>query len=196
MSVTTVMLCGVGGQGTILAADLLAKVAAASGLQVKLSEVHGMSQRGGSVDTVVKFGEEVFSPVTDPGMVDHLVGFELIEAARRIQFVKPEGRLLVNPKAIQPLPVLTGEVGAVHGLEEILTDEGAIFIDADELACEAGSPKSANVVLMGALSEGLPFSEELWRHVISARVPPKTVEANLLAFSLGRQACRGGECSS
>jgi indolepyruvate ferredoxin oxidoreductase beta subunit len=188
------MLCGVGGQGTILAADLLAKAATASGLQVKLSEVHGMAQRGGSVDTVVKFGEEVFSPVTDPGMVDHLVAFELIEAARRIHYVKPEGRLLVNPRAIQPLPVLTGELPVPHGLQAVLADEGAIFIDADELACEAGSPKSANVVLMGALSTGLPFAEETWRDVIVGRVPPKTVEANLRAFELGRLACMRGAC--
>ena len=193
--VTTVMLCGVGGQGTILAADLLAKVAAEAGLDVKLSEVHGMSQRGGSVDTIVKFGSEVFSPVTDPGMVDHLVAFEVLEAMRNIHYVRPEGRLLVNPAPIRPLPVLTGELPVPHGLRAILDDEGAIFIDADELACEAGSPKSANVVLMGALSAGLPFSEESWRDVISNRVPPKTVEANLRAFSLGRQACERGECA-
>jgi indolepyruvate ferredoxin oxidoreductase beta subunit len=196
MSVTTVMLCGVGGQGTILAADLLAKVAAASDLEVKLSEVHGMAQRGGSVDTVVKFGEQVFSPVTDPGMVDHLVAFEFIEAMRRVPYVKPEGRLLVNPTAIQPLPVLIGDAPAPRGIAEILADEGAIFIDADELACEAGSPKSANVVLMGALSVGLPFAEELWCEVITRRVPPKTVEANIAAFALGRQACRRGECGA
>ncbi|MDR3685571.1 MAG: indolepyruvate oxidoreductase subunit beta [Coriobacteriia bacterium] len=195
MSTTTVMLCGVGGQGTILAADLLAKVAAAAGLEVKLSEVHGMSQRGGSVDTVVKFGEEVFSPVTDPGMVDHLVAFEIIEAMRRVQYVRPGGRLLVNPTAIQPLPVLTADLPVPRGLRAILDDEGAIFIDADELACEAGSPKSANVVLMGALSVRLPFEEALWRDVITHRVPPKTVEANLLAFALGRQACERGECA-
>jgi len=194
-SVTTVMLCGVGGQGTILAADLLAKVAAASGLDVKLSEVHGMAQRGGSVDTVVRFGEKVHSPVTDPGMVDHLVGFEIIEAMRRVHFVRPEGRLLVNPTAIQPLPVLTGDLPVTHGLQAILADEGAIFIDADELACEAGSPKSANVVLMGALSEGLDFEPALWNHIISSRVPPKTVEANLRAFELGREACQRGECN-
>ena len=109
------MLCGVGGQGTILAADLLAKVAAASGLDVKLSEVHGMSQRGGSVDTVVRFGEEVLSPVTDPGMVDHLVGFEMIEAMRRVHYVRPDGRLLVNPRSISPLPVLIGETAAAAG---------------------------------------------------------------------------------
>jgi indolepyruvate ferredoxin oxidoreductase beta subunit len=196
MSVTTVMLCGVGGQGTILAADVLAKVAASHGLNVKLSEVHGMSQRGGSVDTVVKFGEEVFSPVTDPGDVDHLVGFEIIEAVRRICYVKPGGRLLVNPTPIQPLPVLTGEVPVAHGLRAILEAQGAVFVDADELACEAGSPKSANVVLMGALSAGLPFPVERWHEVISVRVPPKTVEANLLAFSLGRRWCKRKECTS
>jgi len=194
VSATTVMLCGVGGQGTILAADLLAKVAAASGMEVKLSEVHGMAQRGGSVDTVVKFGEEVFSPVTDPGMVDHLVGFEIIEAMRRIHYVRPEGRLLVNPRAIQPLPVLTGDIGVPHGLQAILEDEGAIFIEADVLACQAGSPKSANVVLMGALSTGLSFSEEAWREVIAGRVPPKTVDANITAFELGRRACERGAC--
>jgi indolepyruvate ferredoxin oxidoreductase beta subunit len=194
MGVATVMLTGVGGQGTILAADLLAKVAAASGMDVKLSEVHGMAQRGGSVDTAVRFGEHVFSPVTDPGMVDHLVAFELTEAARRVHYVKPEGRLLVNPRVIQPLPVLIGDVPEPLELEAVLADEGAIFIDADELACEAGSPKSANVVLMGALSTGLPFEEDVWHQVITGRVPPKTVEANLAAFALGKQACVEGEC--
>ena len=194
-SVTTVMLCGVGGQGTILAADLLAKVAAASGLDVKLSEVHGMSQRGGSVDTIVRFGDRVYSPVTDPGMADHLVAFEIIEAMRLVHYVKPEGRLLVNPSAIRPLPVLMGELPPPHGLEAILAEERAIFIDADELACEAGSPKSANVVLMGALPTGLPFAEDLWREIISKRVPPETVGDNLRAFELGREACQRGECA-
>lgn len=194
-SVTTVMLCGVGGQGTILAADLLAKVAAAAGLDVKLSEVHGMSQRGGGVDTTVKFGDHVYSPVTDPGMADHLVAFEIVEAMRLVHYVKPEGRLLVNPSIIRPLPVLTGELPTPHGLQAILEDEGAIFIDADELACEAGSPKSANVVLMGALSTGLPFDEDLWREIITKRVPPASVEENLRAFELGREACQRGECA-
>jgi indolepyruvate ferredoxin oxidoreductase beta subunit len=188
------MLCGVGGQGTILAADVLAKVAAASGLEVKLSEVHGMAQRGGSVDTIVKFGDEVFSPVTDPGCVDHLVAFEVIEAARRVQYVRPEGRIMVNARSIQPLPVLTGDIPVTHGLAAILEGEGAILLDADELACEAGSPKSSNVVLMGALSVGLEFTEGVWRDVIERRVPPKTLEANLRAFELGRRACERGAC--
>lgn len=191
---TTVMLCGVGGQGTILAADLLAKVATASGLDVKLSEIHGMAQRGGSVDTVVRFGETVHSPVTDPGMVDHLVAFEVIEALRRIHYVRPEGRLLVNTRTIEPLPVLTGAAPVPHGLSAILEEEGAVFVEADVLACQAGSPRSANVVLMGALSWGLPFPRETWREVLAKRVPPATVEANLVAFDLGRQACEKGEC--
>ena len=195
MSATTVMLCGVGGQGTILAADVLAKVAAASGLDVKLSEVHGMAQRGGSVDTVVRFGESVASPITDPGNADHLVAFEMIEAARRVPYVRPGGRLLVNTRTIDPLPVLIGKAEVPDDLEASLAAEGAVFIDAEELACEAGSPKSANIVLMGALSIGLDFAQNEWSEVISARVPPKTVDVNLKAFELGRKACQEGECA-
>lgn len=191
---STVMLCGVGGQGTILAADLLAKTAAAAGLDVKLSEVHGMAQRGGSVDTVVRFGAEVFAPITDPGGADHLVAFEMIEAARSLRYLKPEGRLLVNTRVIEPLPVLIGAASTPDNLEALLDAEGAVFIDAEALACEAGSPRSANVVLMGALSVGLEFPEESWRDVIATRVPPKTVEANLRAFELGRAACEQGVC--
>lgn len=194
MNVVTVMLAGVGGQGTILAADVLAKVAAKAGLDVKLSEVHGMAQRGGSVDTTVRFGSEVFAPITDPGCADHLVAFELTEAARALTYLKPGGRLLVNSRTIDPLPVLIGAVAAPEGIEGRLADEGAVFLDAEELACEAGSPKSANVVLLGALSTGLSFPESLWHEVITARVPPKTVEVNLRAFELGRQACIEGEC--
>jgi indolepyruvate ferredoxin oxidoreductase beta subunit len=179
--VTSVLLVGVGGQGTILASDVLAKVAAASGLDVKLAEVHGMSQRGGSVDTVVRFGERVCSPVIDPGCADHLIAFELLEAARWIHFLKPSGRLVVNNRMIAPLPVLTGEFAEPTGIEAALGYEGAVFIDAEELAC-------------GAMSVGLPFDEEVWRGVLSSRVPPKTVEGNLAAFGLGRKACAEGVC--
>lgn len=196
MSVTTVMLVGVGGQGTILAADVLAKVAAASGLDVKLSEVHGMSQRGGSVDTVVRFGEKVYSPVTDPGSADHLVSFETLEAARWIHWLKPSGRLIVNARVIPPLPVLIGQAPMPAGVESALADAGAVFLDAEALACEAGSPRSANIVLMGAVSLGLPFDAGSWHDVIRARVPARTVEANLAAFELGRAACAKGACEA
>jgi indolepyruvate ferredoxin oxidoreductase, beta subunit len=189
------MLVGVGGQGTILAADVLAKVAAASGLDVKLAEVHGMSQRGGSVDTVVRFGDKVYSPVVDPGVAEHLVAFELLEAARWLHWLAPTGRLVVNRRTIQPLPVLIGEWQPPTGIESALEYEGAVFLDAEALACQAGSPRSANIVLMGALSVGLPFEVELWREVIEKRVPPKTVEGNLAAFELGRSACEKG-CAS
>jgi indolepyruvate ferredoxin oxidoreductase beta subunit len=194
MGVTTVMLAGVGGQGTILAGDVLAKVAVAEGHEVKLSEVHGMAQRGGSVDTVVRFGEEVFSPVVDRGMADHLIAFEIIEGARALPYLRPDGRLVVNRRMVAPMPVLIGDLAAPEDLESALTAEGAVFLDAEALACEAGSPRSANVVLLGAASYGLPFAEETWMSVIEGRVPPKTVDANLRAFALGRDACAKGVC--
>jgi indolepyruvate ferredoxin oxidoreductase, beta subunit len=186
--VTTVLLVGVGGQGTILAGDVLARTAAAAGYDVKLSEVHGMSQRGGSVDTTVRFGERVFAPIVDPGGVDHLVAFEIIEAARWIGHLCPEGTLLVNRRTIQPLPVLTGAMSPPTGLAEALASQGAVFVDAEQVACDVGSPRSANLVLMGALSTSLPLPAETWRKVIEGRVPPKTIEANLAAFERGREA--------
>lgn len=196
MSVTTVVLAGVGGQGTILAGDVLAKVAVAEGHDVKLSEVHGMAQRGGSVDTVVRFGERVYSPVVDPGTADHLVAFELIEAARSLRFLRPGGRLVVNRRTVAPLPVLIGDLEMPDEVEPALLAEGAIFLDAEALACEAGSPRSANIVLLGAASFGLPFAAESWQRVIASRVPPKTVEGNLRAFQLGLKACTEGACSA
>lgn len=194
MSVTTIVLAGVGGQGTILAGDVLAKVAVAEGNDVKLSEVHGMAQRGGSVDTIVRFGEQVFSPVVDPGVADHLVAFETIEAARALRYLRPGGRLVVNRRVVPPLPVLIGDAEVPTDLEDALIKEGAIFLDADALACEAGSPRSANIVLLGAASAGLPFAAETWQEIIASRVPPKTVEANLRAFDLGMKACPEGAC--
>lgn len=192
--VVTVVLAGVGGQGTILAGDVIAKVAVAQGYDVKVSEVHGMAQRGGSVDTVVRFGESVHSPIVDPGVADHLIAFELMEAARKLTALAPAGRLVVNTRTIQPLPVLIGALRAPTGIEAALAYEGAVFLDVEALACEAGSPRSANVVLLGAASYGLPFPANSWRNVIASRVPPKTVEANLRAFELGRAACAEGAC--
>jgi indolepyruvate ferredoxin oxidoreductase beta subunit len=195
VSVTTVVLAGVGGQGTILAADVLAKVAVAEGYDVKLSEIHGMAQRGGSVDSAVRFGERVFSPVVDPGCAEHLIAFEMIEAARCLPFLRSDGRLIVNRRVVAPLPVLVGDATVPEDLEATLAAEGAIFLDAEALACEAGSPRSANIVLMGAASYLLPFAETTRTRIIEGRVPPKTVEANLRAFQLGRDACAEGACA-
>ena len=183
---TTVLLCGVGGQGTILAADLLAHAALEAGTSVKVSEIHGMAQRGGAVTTVVRFGDEVSSMVCDPGTADCVVSFETTEALRNLPFLAEDGYLLVADEAIKPLPVATGRASMPAHARETLADLGATLIPAGELAREAGSAKSVNVVLLGALSTRLPFAPEAWERVVADRVPPKTVEANLAAFRAGR----------
>lgn len=185
-STLSVLLCGVGGQGTILAADLLAKTAMASGCDVKLSEIHGMSQRGGSVTTMVCFGDDVASPVIGPGCADRIVSFEVIEALRNLFYLGPEGSILVNDEVTTPLPVLMGAAEMPSDPRNALLDRGALFIPARDTAEAIGNPKGANVVLMGALSAQLPFDEAIWEEVISKRVPPKTIEVNLKAFHEGR----------
>lgn len=184
---TTVLLVGVGGQGTILAGDLLAKTAAASGYDVKISEIHGMSQRGGSVSTVVRFGDDVASMICDEGCADVIVSFEAIEALRARQFLAVGGgRLFVNDEVIEPVSVAIGTGSMSADIDGALAELGAVKVSAGRIAREAGSPKSTNVVLMGALSTALPFEAETWREVIAGRVPPKTVDANLAAFDAGR----------
>ena len=187
---TTVLLCGVGGQGTILAADVLAKAAAASGLEVKLSEIHGMSQRGGSVTTVVRFGGEVSTMVCDLGSADCIVAFEEVEALRNLPYLREGGRLLVNAEAIPSLPVQIGAAAMPPAPESQLEAAGATLIPAGAIAREQGNPKGMNVALVGALSTALPFAEDTWVDVISRRVPPKTVDANIKTFEAGRAAAR------
>lgn len=185
---TTVLLVGVGGQGTILAGDLLAKTAAASGFDVKISEIHGMSQRGGSVSTVVRFGSDVASMICDPGCADVVVSFEAVEALRARQFLAVDGgKLFVNDEVITPVSVAIGNGEMPADVDAELDALDAVRIDASGIAREAGSPKSTNVVLMGALSTALPFEAQTWREVIAKRVPPKTVDANLAAFDAGRE---------
>lgn len=183
---TTVLLCGVGGQGTVLAADLLARTALASGYDVKVSEIHGMSQRGGAVTTVVRFGTEpVATMVADEGCADCVVSFETTEALRNLPFVREGGFLLVADEAIKPLPVLTGKANMPAQAREKLEAAGATLIPAGPIAAEVATVKSVNVVLLGALATRLDFSEEVWEQVISKRVPPKTIEANMRAFRAG-----------
>lgn len=183
---TTVLLCGVGGQGTILAADLLAKAALASGYCVKVSEIHGMSQRGGAVTTVVRFSKSnVFSMVCDRGAADCVVSFETTEALRNISFLKKDGFLLVANEAIKPMPVLAGKASMPTNANDTLSGFGAMLIPAGDIAQEAGSPKVVNVVLLGALASRLSFSVDTWKEVISKRVPPKTIDTNLKAFDAG-----------
>ena len=186
----TVLLCGVGGQGTITAASLLARAAAAAGFDVKVSEIHGMAQRGGAVTTVVRFGTEVQSMVADLGETDCIVSFETMEALRNIAFLKKDGYLLVADESIKPLPVACGTAKMPEDIAERLADCGATVIPAIDLALKAGNIRTENVVLLGALESSLGFGEAVWHDVIRACVPPKTVDANLSAFELGLSFAR------
>lgn len=190
----TVLLCGVGGQGTILAADLLAKTALAAGYDAKVSEIHGMSQRGGAVTTIVRFGKDgVTSMVTDPGCADAVVSFETTEALRNISFLREGGYLLVADETIEPMSVLTGRATMPQQVEERLQAFGARVVPAGAVAAEVGSPKSVNVVLLGALAPKLDFPVEVWEKTIAGRVPPKTIEQNIAAFRAGWALATDGE---
>ena len=184
-SATTILLCGVGGQGTILAADLLARAALSAGKQVKVSEIHGMAQRGGAVTTVVRFGDEVSTMVADQGETDCIVSFETTEALRNIAFLKQGGFLLVADETIKPLPVACGKASMPARAKETLADAGAVLIPARKIAEQAGNAKCENVAILGALESHLGFGKEAWSDAIASRVPPKTVEVNLRAFELG-----------
>ena len=181
----SILLCGVGGQGTILAADLLARAALAAGYQVKVSEIHGMAQRGGAVTTVVRYGGEVSTMVADVGDTDCIVSFETTEALRNISFLKDGGFLLVSDETIKPLPVACGKAAMPVNAKGRLEEMGAVLIPSKELAVQAGNAKCENVVLLGALESKLQFGRDVWAHVIEGRVPQKTIEANLSAFDLG-----------
>lgn len=182
----TVLLCGVGGQGALLAADVLARCAMANGQDVKLSEIHGMAQRGGAVTTVVRIGDSVASMVADKGQVDYLVSFETTEAMRNIEYLREGGTMLVSDESIKPLPVLTGKGTMPRNARKCLDDAGGVVIPADTLAKQAGSIKAVNVVLLGALSTYLPYDEQLWLDVIVGRVPAKFKDVNVAAFKAGR----------
>lgn len=187
----TILLCGVGGQGTITAADLLARVASAAGKCCKVSEIHGMAQRGGAVTTVVRFGDEVSTMVCDEGCADNIVSFEITEALRNLAYLKEGGVLVVNDEEIMPLPVLTGKASMPAHARARILELGATLIPAGELAREAGTSKCANVVLLGALAPTLPFDLSIWEDVIRENVPPKTIDINLEAFRMGAAYSKG-----
>ena len=189
---TNVMIVGVGGQGTLLASKTLGKLLVSEGYDVKVSEVHGMSQRGGSVVTYVRFGEKVYSPIIDKGEADYIVSFEKLEAARWLEYLKPGGQMITNLHETVPMPVITGAMKYPENLIEKMEALGAKVdaIDALKLAEEAGSSKAVNLVLMGRLSralDGLGITEEAWLKAIEACVPQKFLELNKKAFALGRQ---------
>ncbi len=185
-----IMIVGVGGQGTLLSSKLLGHLLLSEGYDVKVSEVHGMSQRGGSVVTYVRFGEKVYSPIIDLGEADFIVSFEKLEAARYLPYLKEGGRIVTNTQETDPMPVTTGS--AVYPKDLIEKMEALGFavdaLDCLTLANEAGSSKAVNIVLMGRLSEYFDIPVEKWEQAIRRCVPPKTVEINLKAFALGRAA--------
>jgi len=186
--VTNVFIAGVGGQGILLASEILAEVALSHGLDVKKSEVHGMAQRGGSVVSHVRFGERVHSPVIAEREAELLVSFEKMEALRWIHYLAPDGTVVVNSQEILP----SGLEEYPEGLEKEIVARvpGALFLDALALANEAGHARAVNIVMLGAFSNHLGFSEEDWKKAIEARVPKKTIDVNLKAFDLGRGATK------
>jgi len=190
MKTTSIMIVGVGGQGTLLASRLIGYVLVNKGYDVKLSEVHGMSQRGGSVVTYVKYGEEVHSPVVDKGEADFILSFEAVEGARYLEMLSKNGTLITNTKEIYPMPVITGAMTYPEKPTEKLAGICSVkAIDALSLARAAGSEKAVNVVLMGVLSRYMPEIEEaLWIEAIEKLVKPKFIDLNKAAFVSGRNA--------
>ena len=188
--VKNIMIVGVGGQGSLLASKLLGHLLLTQGCDVKVSEVHGMSQRGGSVVTYVRFGDKVYSPVIDKGEADLIVSFEQLEAARWIEYLKPDGAIITSTQKIDPMPVITGAAEYPENLVEKMLAAGVKVdaIDALALAEEAGSPKAVNLALMGRVSRYFDFPEEAWQEAIDACVPKKFLELNRKAFALGRKA--------
>ncbi len=184
------MIVGVGGQGSLLASRLLGDVLLAQGYDVKVSEVHGMSQRGGSVVTYVKYGDKVYSPVIEKGEADAVISFELLEAARCLPYLKKGGHLITSTQQIDPMPVITGAAEYPEDLVGKLRAAGAdlVAVDALSLAEQAGTAKASNVVLMGVLAARMDYPMELWQKAIEDRVPAKFLELNKKAFELGLNA--------
>ena len=187
MSVTSIMIVGVGGQGSLLASKLLGRLLLNEGYDVKVSEVHGMSQRGGSVETYVRFGEKVYSPIIAKGEADYIVSFEKLEAARYAACLKKDGTVIVNTQQIDPMPVITGAAVYPEQILDELMAKGIKIdaIDALALAEAAGSSKAVNIVLMGRLARFFSIPQEKWLAAIEQSVAPKFVEMNKKAFLSG-----------
>ena len=190
METKNIMIVGVGGQGTLLASRILGNTLIGAGYDVKVSEVHGMSQRGGSVVTYVRYGDKVYSPIIDKGEADFVVSFEQLEAARWIEYLKPDGIVVTNTQKTDPMPVITGATTYPEGLIEKMRARGVNVdaIDALSLAEQAGSSKAVNLVLMGRLSKYFDFDDAVWQEAIEACVPGKFLDLNKKAFALGRGA--------
>ena len=181
-----IMIVGVGGQGTLLASRILGNIVIEEGYDVKVSEVHGMSQRGGSVVTYVKFGDKVYSPIIDKGEADIILAFEMLEAYRALPYLKKDGKIIVNNQMMNPTPVITGAMeypkDIKNKLESVINLE---CVDALKLANEAGNIKTVNVVLIGVLAKSTNIEYSKWIEVLKSTVPAKLLDVNLKAFDLG-----------
>ena len=184
-----IMIVGVGGQGTLLTSRIIGKTAREMGLDVKISEVHGMAQRGGSVVTFVRFGEKVNEPVVEEGQADVIIAFEQLEALRYAHFLKPDGTLVINDWKIAPMTVVIGAKEYPQNIIETLKSEHAVYtIDGQSIAKELGNSKVLNSVVLGYAAKFIGFDKETWLDVVSNTVPKKTIELNATAFTRGYEA--------
>ncbi|MDP4117908.1 MAG: indolepyruvate oxidoreductase subunit beta [Bacillota bacterium] len=181
-----IMIVGVGGQGTLLASRILGNAVINEGFDVKVSEVHGMSQRGGSVVTYVKYSDKVYSPIIGKGEADIILAFEMLEAYRAMPFLKKGGKMIANTQNINPMPVITGAAEYPKDIESKIAEKVDLFaIDALGMAAKAGNIKAVNVVLIGVLAKSTDISYENWIKVIKESVPEKFLDINLKAFEYG-----------
>ena len=186
MEKLNIMVVGVGGQGTLLTSRIIGKTALSQGYDVKLSEVHGMAQRGGSVVTFVRFGDKVSEPVVEEGDVDVLISFERLEALRYAHFLKKDGTLIVNDTRIDPMTVVIGASTYPENIIDTLKNEHDVHvIDAGEIAATLGNSKVLNSVVLGVAAKYIGFDKEIWLDIIEKTVPPKTIDINKKAFIEG-----------
>lgn len=187
--IKNILLVGVGGQGILLASEILSEAAMLAGFDVKKSEIHGMSQRGGSVVSHVRYGTEVFSPIVPEGEGDVLFGFELMETVRSLPLLKPGGTVVANDLQISPPSVLMGQETYPAGLPERIKEQfvDCLLVDCQKIATDAGNVRAANTVLLGAVSKRLDIAEEFWLKALEKMVPVKALEVNKRAFQMGRE---------
>ena len=188
MKTKSIMIVGVGGQGTLLASRVLGNLFMSAGYDVKVSEVHGMSQRGGSVVTYVRYGDSVASPIIDEGQADYIISFELLEAARYLPYLAPDGKLISNSQQMDPMPVITGATGYPENIAGRIAELGvdADIFDALTCARQAGSARAVNIVLLGRFSRYFDFPAEAWDAALDAVIPAKFLAMNKKAFEIGK----------
>ena len=186
MTCKNIMIVGVGGQGTLLTSRILGKLATGAGYDVKLSEVHGMAQRGGSVVTFVRYGEKVSEPIVEEGQADVLIAFERLEALRYLHFLKKDGVVIVNDWRIDPITVVTGVASYPENVLDTLKEmRKTMVVEATAEAKKLGASKAINIILLGAAARHMGFEKQDWLSVIETTVPPKTIEVNKQAFEIG-----------